>query len=120
MSTKKSATKVSKPSTITLAPKEEPPVPHDASKPEKKPLTLNQLNQELVLAKKQLQEHTSLISQLQDTLSHKRRPVASNGKVQIRDKQTGKVYPSKNSVYQTMLKAGELKELVDKLGRKGK
>jgi len=41
-----------------------------------------------------------------------RRPTA-NGKVQIKDKQSGKIYPSKNSVYQSLLKAGELKELVD-------
>lgn len=41
-----------------------------------------------------------------------RRPTA-NGKVQIRDKQTGKVYPSKNNTYRSMLNAGELKELVD-------
>ena len=27
---------------------------------------------------------------------------------------TGEVYPSKNNAYQTLLKAGELKELVDK------
>ena len=41
----------------------------------------------------------------------KRKPTA-NGKVQIRDKQTGKIYKSKNNVYQTMLKAGELSDLV--------
>jgi hypothetical protein len=41
----------------------------------------------------------------------KRKPTA-NGKVQIRDKVTGKIYKSKNSVYQTMLKAGELSDLV--------
>ncbi len=59
-------------------------------------------------------EHTKQIAELQETLARKRRPVASNGKIQIRDKQTGKVYPSKNSVYQSLLKAGELKDLVDK------
>ena len=37
-----------------------------------------------------------------------------NGKVQIRDKQTGTIYPSKNNAYQTLLKSGELKDLVDK------
>lgn len=58
--------------------------------------------------------HTALISQLQDTLAHKRCPVASNGKVQIRDKKTGTVYPSKNNAYQSLLKSGELKDLVDK------
>jgi hypothetical protein len=44
----------------------------------------------------------------------KRRPPANSNKVQIRDKQTNKLYPSKNSVYQNLLKAGELKDLVDK------
>jgi hypothetical protein len=41
-----------------------------------------------------------------------RRPTA-NGKIQIKDKQTGKVYPSKNNAYKSLLKDGELKELVD-------
>ena len=59
-------------------------------------------------------EHTDLITQLQETLARKRKPVASNGKVQIRDKHTGTIYPSKNNAYQTLLKSGELKELVDK------
>ena len=55
-----------------------------------------------------------VVAELRDTLARKRRPVASNGKVQIRDKTTGKVYPSKNNAYQSLLKAGELKELVTK------
>jgi hypothetical protein len=41
-----------------------------------------------------------------------RRPTA-NGKIQIKDKQTGKIYQSKNSTYKSLLKAGELKELVE-------
>jgi len=57
-------------------------------------------------------EHTRQISELQEALARKRKAVP-NGKVQIKDKQTGKVYPSKNNCYQTMLKAGELKDLVD-------
>ena len=40
-----------------------------------------------------------------------RKPMA-NGKIQILDKQTGEIYPSKNNAYQTLLKSGELKELV--------
>jgi hypothetical protein len=40
-----------------------------------------------------------------------RRPTA-NGKVQIKDKWTGKIYPSKNNAYQTLLKSGELDALV--------
>jgi transglutaminase/protease-like cytokinesis protein 3 len=41
-----------------------------------------------------------------------RRPTA-NGKVQIMDKQTGKIYPSKNNAYQSLLKSGDLTDLVD-------
>jgi hypothetical protein len=41
----------------------------------------------------------------------KRKPTNSS-RIQIRDKVTGKIYKSKNSVYQTMLKAGELSDLV--------
>ena len=59
-------------------------------------------------------DHTRQIAELQETLARKRKPVASNGKVQILDKQTGEIYPSKNNAYQTLLKSGELKELVDK------
>jgi len=32
--------------------------------------------------------------------------------VQIKDTLTGKIYPSKNNVYQSLLKAGELDDLV--------
>ena len=60
------------------------------------------------------EEHTNLITQLQETLARKRKPPVSNGKVQILDKQTGEIYPSKNNAYQTLLKSGELKDLVDK------
>ena len=54
------------------------------------------------------------MAELQETLARKRKPVASNGKVQILDKQTGEIYRSKNNAYQTLLKSGALKELVDK------
>ncbi len=59
-------------------------------------------------------DHTRQIAELQETLARKRKPSASNGKVQILDKQTGQVFPSKNNAYQTLLKSGELKDLVDK------
>jgi len=59
-------------------------------------------------------DHTRQIAELQEALARKRKPVSSNGKVQIRDKKTGTTYPSKNNAYQTLLKSGELKELVDK------
>ncbi|MGB2876590.1 MAG: hypothetical protein WBB97_00955 [Dehalococcoidales bacterium] len=59
-------------------------------------------------------DHTREIAELQEAMARKRKPVASNGKVQILDKQTGQVFPSKNNAYQTLLKSGELKDLVDK------
>jgi hypothetical protein len=76
--------------------------------------TLENLFEELQSLKQLAGEHTNLITQLQETLARKRKPPASNGKVQIRDKKTGAIYPSKNNAYQTLLKSGELKDLVDK------
>jgi len=58
-------------------------------------------------------EHTEQIADMQIDLARKRKPT-SNGKIQIKDKTTGKVYPSKNNTYQTLLKSGELKAFVDK------
>ena len=58
-------------------------------------------------------DHTRQIAELQEALARKRKPVP-NGKVQILDKQTGATFPSKNNAYQTLLKSGELKALVDK------
>jgi hypothetical protein len=95
----------------TPAPEETPPEPvtstPDNDIPPTPAITLESLHQEI--------EHLKLtVSELQETLARKRRPVASNGKVQILDKQTGQIYPSKNNAYQTLLKSGDLKELVDK------
>jgi hypothetical protein len=59
-----------------------------------------------------IQTLTTQMADVQSQLALKRKPTANN-KVQIRDKQTGKIYKSKNSVYQTMLKAGELDKLVE-------
>ena len=63
---------------------------------------------------KTVAEHSQRIAELQEMLARKRKPVASNGKIQIKDLKTGTVYPSKNNCYQSLLKAGELKDLVDK------
>jgi outer membrane biosynthesis protein TonB len=101
-------------------PPEQPPEPHlnapestpQLEKP--KPLTLVLLNQELQSLKHLVDDHSNLMVQLQEILTRKRKPVASNGKVQIKDKQTGTIYRSKNNAYQTLLKSGALKELVDK------
>ena len=77
------------------------------------PLTTASLETELITLKHMVLEQDKKIADLETAIARKRKP-ASNGKIQIRDKQTGKVYPSKNNVYQSLLKAGELKDLVDK------
>ena len=126
MSAKKSTVK--SPKTPTPEPLSEEPTPEPQPQPEaselqsapKAPaipvptLTLKYLHLEFESLRQVVGGHTSLISQLQETLARKRKPVASNGKVQILDKKTGTVYPSKNNAYQNLLKSGELKDLVDK------
>jgi len=88
--------------------------PTPTPKPEaKKPLTLASLQKEVEALRQAVQDHTQLIADLQSMLALKRKPTL-NSKVQIKDKQTGKVYPSKNNCYKSLLKAGELKDLVDK------
>lgn len=77
------------------------------------PPTLLNLQKNLEVLYKTIQEHTQQILDLREAVARKRKPTY-NGKVQIRDRETGKLYPSKNNCYQSMLKAGELKELVDK------
>ena len=77
------------------------------------PPTLLNLQRNIEVLWQTIQEHSLQIEELQGSLIRKRK-LAFNGKKQIRDKQTGKVYRSQNNTYQSMLKAGELKELVDK------
>lgn len=90
----------------------------DSSKPQttptSKPLTMIDLKKELDVLQMVVSEHTHLIAELQEALARKRKPPASNGKIQILDKKTGEIYPSKNNAYQSLLKAGELKDLVAK------
>jgi hypothetical protein len=91
--------------------KAEPPATTPPStKP--KPLTMSSLKSELDELRTLIQTLTTQMADVQSQLTLKRKPT-SNGKVQIRDRQTGKIYKSKNSVYQTMLKAGELDKLVE-------
>ena len=98
--------------TITSA---EEPQPEESPAPEQPPSeaiststpTLESIQQEIESLK-------LAVAELQEALSRKRKPVTTNGKVQIKDKQTGEIYPSKNNAYQTLLKSGALKELVDK------
>ena len=86
----------------------------DKEKQSAKPLTMAYLNAEIESLKKTVSEQAQQIVGLQEVLARKRKTAVSNGKVQIRDKQTGTVYPSKNNAYQSLLKVGELKDLVDK------
>jgi hypothetical protein len=78
-----------------------------------KPLTMASLHNELEELRKIVDGQAILIKQLMETPARQRKPPTSNGKVQIKDTLTGKIYPSKNNVYQSLLKAGELKSLVD-------
>ncbi|MDD5704196.1 MAG: hypothetical protein PHU23_19350 [Dehalococcoidales bacterium] len=115
-SPEESKTEESQPETPETEPQETPsayesPIPEPAiEQPVETPtpiITLESLHQEI--------ENLKLtVSELQQTLARKRKPPVSNGKVQILDKKTGEIYPSKNNAYQTLLKSGELKELVDK------
>ena len=54
-----------------------------------------------------------LIAEIREIISRKRKPT-NNAKVKIKDKKTGKVYQSKNGCYKSLLKAGELTDLIKK------
>jgi hypothetical protein len=89
------------------------PVVEPASAPVKpKPLTMTSLHAEIEELRKIVDGQATLIKQLMETPARQRKPPTSNGKVQIRDTKTEKIYPSKNNVYQSLLKAGELDDLV--------
>jgi hypothetical protein len=93
-----------------------PEAPEQAQEPEQDipPMrTLDDLYMEVLRLRQVAMDHTKQIAELQSR-PIKKRVMTHNGKVQIRDKETGNVYPSKNNAYQSLLKAGELKELVDK------
>ena len=90
----------------------EPPVTTRlSSKP--KPPTLASLKGEVDELHKHVLDLTMQMADIKIQLASKRKATANN-KVQIRDKHTGKIYKSKNNVYQSMLKAGDLKDLVEK------
>jgi putative protein kinase ArgK-like GTPase of G3E family len=81
--------------------------------PKLTPLTMAKLQAGIDKLWERIQALNTQMTDVQSQLLLKRKPT-NNSKCQIRDKVTGKLYKSKNSVYQSMLKAGELKELVDK------
>jgi len=103
--------KKKQPKEVIPTPQAEVVVPEVAKQEE--PLTLKSIQKELNSLKELVLDHAQQITSLQDALTRKRKPT-SNGKIQILDKVTGEVYLSKNQAYQTLLKSGELKELVDK------
>jgi hypothetical protein len=82
--------------------------------PKLKPLTLISLHNELEALRQIVDQQAILIKQLMETPARQRKPPTSNGKVAILDKMSQKTYPSKNNLYLSLLKAGELKELVEK------
>jgi hypothetical protein len=103
--------KEAQPAQVTPTPKTEVAVQKVAK--QEQPLTLEGIQKELTSLKQLVSDLMKQLISLQEALARKRR-ATSNGKIQILDKVTGKTYPSKNSAYQTLLKSGELKELVDK------
>jgi len=90
-----------------------PPVTEPTPAPVKpKPLTMASLHAEIEDLRRIVDQQAILIKQLMEVPVKQRKPPLSNGKVQIKDTLTGKIYPSKNNVYQSLLKAGELDDLV--------
>jgi hypothetical protein len=82
--------------------------------PQKPALTLEVLRDAILRVQQDLEIHAQEIANIKEAIARKRTPPAKgNGKVQIKDTQTGKVYPSKNGTYKALLKAGELKTLVE-------
>ncbi|MFZ2036445.1 MAG: hypothetical protein WBL37_09030 [Dehalococcoidales bacterium] len=77
-----------------------------------KPLTMASLHAEIEELRKIVDGQAVSIKQLLEAPVKQRKPPTSNGKVSIKDTLTGKIYPSKNNVYQSLLKAGELDDLV--------
>ena len=98
---------------VELQPAVEPtPAPFTVPPAKPKPLTMNSLHADLETLRQIVDQQAILIKQLMDTPARQRKPPTSNGKVSIKDTLTGKIYPSKNNVYQSLLKAGELDDLV--------
>jgi hypothetical protein len=107
------ATTVQKPQPEKGAPKPEEAKGQGIPIPKVVELKLSDIKLMLDALTASILEHTRQIAALQEALARKRKSV-SNGKVQIHDKVSGRTYSSKNSAYQTLLKAGELQELVGK------
>ena len=88
------------------------PTPTSVPPAKPKPLTMTSLHAEIEALRQIVDQQAILIKQLMVAPVKQRKSPLSNGKVQIKDTLTGKIYPSKNNVYQSLLKAGELEDLV--------
>jgi hypothetical protein len=97
---------------LTPAPE---PAKEQIPNPPKK-LTLSDVLRELDILKQMVSHHTQQLAEIETRLTKPLKSIspASRTKIQIRDKQTGVVYPSQNNAYKTLLKNGDLKELVNK------
>jgi hypothetical protein len=100
-------------STPTYEDEPQPPAPIPEPPPKPRPLTMASLKAELDELRALVQAQSTQIADMRSLLALKRKPT-KNARIQIRDKETGRIYPSKNNAYQSLLKSGELKELVDK------
>jgi len=109
------ATKKPEPEKGTPEPeKGKPEAKAEKPKPEApKPMTLADMQKVVEALSKTVVEHSEKILTLEELLARKRKAVP-NGRVEIKDTKTGKVYPSKNNTYQSLLKSGDLEELVAK------
>ena len=77
------------------------------------PLTLESLAKAIQLLRQDFDGQTLKIEEILTLMAKKRKPATNgNHRVQVKDNETGAVYPSKNAVYQSMLKAGSLDALV--------
>jgi hypothetical protein len=110
---KSKAAKTKSKAKAAVAPPQEPEKAQEPEQDLERPIpTPYDTYKELLWLRQTVFHHSQQIAELQARPARKR-ALTRSGKVQIRDKETGTVYPSKNNTYQSMLKAGELKDLVD-------
>jgi hypothetical protein len=91
-----------------------PPEPYpdiDTQLKEIEPITMLGIVKAIGILRDELAKQSAVVSMLAQELARKRKAVP-NGKVQIKDTLTGKVYKSKNNAYKSLLGSGELAELV--------
>lgn len=98
---KKKSPNTEQPKVDTPERKQSQAKPTKSAQPEP-PLTLESLKQQLDDLAQRVQHHAERIL-CYDTIIKRRHKMTSNGSVQILDKVAGKVYPSKNSTFQSLM-----------------